>query len=76
VHDRYDARVIARAELRDATTRLVAEFAGALPAGTVVGTMVRAREELLRNGVRDGLVTATEALARDRLRDRVPVHAA
>ncbi len=74
--DRHDARVTARAELSEATARLVAEFAAQLPAGTVISSIVRAREELLRSGVRDGLAAAAEALARHQLRERVPVHAA
>lgn len=64
--DAYEARMLARAEIEDMTARLVAEF-DAVPPGTVIGHVARAREELLRAGVRDGLAPAIESKARSRL---------
>lgn len=54
---------------------LIAEFSHALPAGTVIRQVSRAREELLVAGVRAGLVAATETMARHRLVALVPPHA-
>ena len=50
---------------------LVAEFAGQVTAGAVISETVRSREQLLACGVRSGLVEATEAMTRTRLRDHV-----
>jgi hypothetical protein len=61
-----------REELRLITSRLIKEFAGRLPAGTVIRCVANAREQLFRSGVRDGLATATEAAARRRLSALVP----
>ena len=61
------ARHAAYAELLQMTEALIAEYAGQVPAGRVLSCVARCREELLRAGVRAGLVTATEAAARVRL---------
>lgn len=70
----FEARLAAREALYVVTLDLVAEFAH-LPAGTVIGLVGRAREDLLRAGVRDGLVDATESLARSWLDVRTMAHA-
>lgn len=62
----FEARRAARDALSEVTTLLVAEFP-TLPAGSVIGAVARAREDLLRAGVREGLVIAAEATARVRL---------
>ena len=71
----YQARKQAQGGLDVATQSLIVEFGGAVSAGTVIRTVARAREELLRSGVRHGLAIATLAMARTRLQasDR-PVH--
>jgi hypothetical protein len=50
------------------TATLVREFEPSLSAGTVVTTVRRCRNELVRTGVRRGLAIAAEAMARSRLR--------
>lgn len=60
-----------RASLLESSQELVDEFS-ALPAGHVIACLVRCRDELERAGVRDGLATATIAMARTRLLDRAP----
>ncbi|HWL35550.1 MAG TPA: hypothetical protein VNQ77_05100 [Frankiaceae bacterium] len=70
----FEARLAAREALYVMTLDLVAEFAH-LPAGAVIGLVGRAREDLLRAGVRDGLVDATEAMARTWLNARAMAHA-
>jgi hypothetical protein len=67
----FHARKQARAGLDSATQALIAEFAEAVPAGTVIRSVARAREELLRSGVRQGLAVATLAMARHRLQASV-----
>ncbi|HET7310663.1 MAG TPA: hypothetical protein VFJ17_04995 [Mycobacteriales bacterium] len=57
------------------TEKLIAEYAGRIPAGTVIACVARSREHLLRTGVRHGLVPATEASTHLRLAARVPSHA-
>ena len=59
-------------EMLAMTDRLIAEHAGTIPAGTVIACVALSREQLLRSGVRRGLVAATEAAARLRLAGRVP----
>jgi hypothetical protein len=59
-------------EWESVVNRLIAEFSGELPPGTVLRALARAREQLLAEGVRSGLAPAAEALARSRLRERVP----
>ena len=61
-------RQVTRAETYVATLGLIAEFAD-LPAGAVKSCAARAREELLRAGVRDELPVAVEAMTRQRLRE-------
>ena len=63
----HDQRIAARDELHEVTTSLIAEFAGRVPAGTVIRCVAKAREQLLRAGVRAGLATATESSARNSL---------
>ena len=48
----------------DITDRLVSEFAGAAPAGSVLRCVARCRQEAIRAGLRS---EAVEALARHRL---------
>jgi len=60
-----------RGELAALTRRLAAERSGQLPASAVVCCVWGCAEELLRAGVRSGLLWATEAMARARL-DRHP----
>lgn len=60
------------ADMLAMTERLVAEYAGRLPAGTVIACVARSREQLLRSGVRNGLVPATEAATHIRLNARLP----
>jgi hypothetical protein len=58
------------AEYKDLITRtegLVREFHPSLSAGSVIATVTSCRDELMRTGVRRGLATATEAMARARL---------
>jgi hypothetical protein len=59
-----------RDRLLDVAHELVREFDVDLPAGSVVRCVVRCRDELLRAGVREGLVEAVHAMARTRLRMR------
>jgi hypothetical protein len=49
------------------TEILVREFGPGLPAPTVISTVERCRDELVRTGVRRGLAIAAEAMARSRL---------
>jgi len=59
------------AEYKDLLTRtesLVREFQSSVSAGMVISTVTGCRKELMRTGVRRGLATATEAMARARLR--------
>jgi hypothetical protein len=49
--------------------RLVAEYGGVLPPGTVMRCVARCRYQLRRAGVRAGLDHAVEAMARYRLRE-------
>lgn len=55
-------------DLLQRTEELVREFQPRLPAGTVIRTVTRCRDELLRSGVRRGLAGAAEDLARNQLR--------
>ena len=63
----FDARRQAKEGLDSATRSLMVEFAEIVPAGRVIRVVARAREELLRSGVRRGLADATSAMARHRL---------
>lgn len=58
--------------LRTRTEALVREFHPTLSAGAVITTVTRCQDELLRAGVRHGLATAAEAMARARLEAAVP----
>ena len=51
--------------------QLAAEYAGACAPGTVIAEVVRAREQLLALGVRNGILDATETAARLRIRQRL-----
>ncbi len=68
-------RELAREQMLALTERLVAEYAEVIPPGTVVRCVARCREQLLRSGVRHGLVPATEAAVRTALSATIPVHA-
>ena len=63
----FEARRHAKEGLDSATRSLMVEFAEIVPAGTVLRVVARAREDLLRSGVRQGLASATYAMARHRL---------
>ena len=69
-----EARWATREDLRDITSSLIAEFAGRLPAGTVIRCVARAREQLLSSGMRSGLAVAVESMARVRLSELLPAH--
>jgi hypothetical protein len=71
-----DHRHAVHAEMVEMTERLVAEFAGIVPAATVIGYVARCREHLLQTGVRHGLVAATEGAVRVQLGGRIPVRVA
>jgi hypothetical protein len=58
-------------DLLTSTESLVREFQPALSAGVVIMTLTGCRRELMRTGVRRGLATAAEAMARARLRTRL-----
>ena len=69
-----EARWATREDLQEVTSSLIAEFAGRLPAGTVIRCVARAREQLLGTGIRSGLAVAAESMARLRLSERLPAH--
>ena len=58
------------AELLRLTERLVREYQQWLAAGTVIRTVVGARDELRLAGVGAGLAPAVEAMARYRLQEK------
>ncbi len=58
------------AQLLRLTEQLVREYQAELAAGTVIRTVVGARDELRLAGVAAGLATAVEAMARHRLQER------
>ena len=62
--------------IRDVTGRLVAEYRGSLPPGTVLRCVARCRYHLLQAGIRAGLDQAVEAMARHRLRELRQIRAA
>lgn len=68
------ARREAREQMSHLTERLVAEYAGALSAGAVIRCVSSARHDLLRAGLRNDLIRATEQVARARLSERIPAH--
>ena len=72
--DALEVRRATRDELDEVTSSLIAEFAGQVPAGTVIRCLARSREHLLRTGVRAGLAAAAEASARLRLSGMRPAH--
>lgn len=65
------AIVVERKDLLVRTESLIREFHPQLSAGAVITTVTRCRDELVRAGVRAGLATAAESMARARLRTRV-----
>ena len=54
-------------DLLAGTETLIREFQPSLSAESVITTVLRCRNELLRTGVRRGLAIAAEAMARSRL---------
>lgn len=64
----FESRQQVQADITLMADRLVAEFALVHDADTVRRCVSRARSHLLETGVRQGLVPATEAAARLRLR--------
>ena len=69
-------RRVRRAAMVAMTERIIADYAGGIPAGSVMRTVARCEEALLRTGVRHGLVPAAEAMARVELAGRISAHAA
>ena len=65
-------RTAQREALGTLTVQLVAEFAGLLPAGSVIRCVGRCRESLAGMGVQAGLVLAVEGMARGLLLQRLP----
>lgn len=59
-----------RQALVEVTQRLVKEFGTDQSAGSVIRCVARCRDELLRLGLRAGLLDAVEAMARRRLQER------
>ena len=72
--DGAESRRATREQLLAVTTSLIAEFAGLLPAGTVIRCVARTQEQLRRAGVRAELAVVAEASARHRLSRLVPAH--
>ena len=72
--DAVEARWAAREDLREVTSSLIVEFAGRLPAGTVMRCVARAREQVLGSWVRSGVTVAVESMARLRLSELLPAH--
>ena len=72
--DSVGDRQATRSQLTEAALRLAAEFGDHLPAGTVFACLARCTEELRRAGLRSGLASASEAMARTRLVQRLPAH--
>ncbi len=64
-----------REEVLAMSERLVAEYAGQVPAGSVLRYVARCHEQLRLAGVDDGLVAAIEDAVRLRLADVAPAHA-
>lgn len=81
-HDPTDAVTVSevrrstRLELMQLGVSLADEFSGRVAAGTVIRHVARARERLLRAGVRAGLVIAVESMTRARLEQLRPTDAA
>lgn len=70
-----DQRHRQRDELLAMTERLVAEYAGVIPAGSVMRTVARCQHaHQLRCGDRDEIVVAVEGATRTRLAEIVPAH--
>lgn len=62
--------------IREVTGRLIVEYRGALPPGTVMRCVARCRQQLRQAGIRAGLDHAVEAMARHRLRELRQIRAA
>ena len=56
-----------RNDLLRMTERLIADYAGIIPAGSVMRTVARCHSQMRRLGVRDELVPVVEQAARTRL---------
>lgn len=72
----FAARGSVRQELTMVTDELIAEFAGSLPAGTVIRHVGQAREQLLAAGTWSDLPVAVATMARTRLHTLLPAHGA
>ena len=70
----HDARQSGRSDFVALVDRLVADYAGLVPANSVISYAAGAREELLHAGVRAGLLDATESMTRRRLSQLIPAH--
>lgn len=62
--------------VHEVSARLVAEYRGALPPGTVMRCVARCRYQLRQAGIRAGMDHAVEAMARRRLRELREIRAA
>jgi hypothetical protein len=63
----FEVRLLTRVAMLDLVEHLVREFSEVHSAGHVIRQMYRTREMLLAQGVRSGLVPATEAATRRQL---------
>lgn len=68
----HEVRRSTHGALRQLGVSLAQEFAGRVPAGTVIRVVGVSRERLLAAGVRAGLVVAVESMTRARLERYVP----
>jgi hypothetical protein len=74
-HPGHAERLALHSDMVAMTEAMIAEFADRLPAASVSRCISRCREDLLRAGLRAGLVEATAAAARRQLDAHVPAHA-
>jgi hypothetical protein len=71
-----EARQASRDDMLRMTERLIADYAGRVPAGGVTQVVARAQEQLRSTGYDDLLVERTEMVARSRLAKRFAAHSA
>jgi hypothetical protein len=71
----FAARRAHQEQIFAVVNRLIAEFAGIHPAGTVIRRVAAVREQLLHLGIRDDLPWQVETLAGQLLSERTPPHA-
>ena len=68
----FAARRAHQEQIFAVVNRLIAEFAGIHPAGTVIRRVAAVREQLLHLGIRDDLPWQVETLAGQLLSERTP----